>query len=60
MESICNEYTEYHDSGEKYFQIIKFIDIHRPQKVYERFRLPPVRPLRCDYFNKSLSENPCM
>ena len=34
--------------------------IHRPQKVYERFCLPRIRPLRCDYFNKSLSENPCM
>ena len=25
--------------------------IHRPQKVYERFCLPRIRPLRCDYFN---------
>ena len=32
-------------------------DIHRPQKVYERFCLPRIWPLRCDYFNKSLSEN---
>ena len=30
--------------------------IHRPQKVYERFCLPWIRPLRYDYFNKSLSE----
>ena len=36
------------------------VSIHRPQKVYERFCLPRIRPLRCDYFNKSLSENPYM
>ena len=34
--------------------------VHHPQKVYERFWLPRIRPLRCDYFNKSQSENPCI
>ena len=37
-----------------------FNNVHRPKKVYERFCLPRIRPLRCDFFNKSLSENPCM
>ena len=27
-----------------------------PQKVYERFCLPRIRHLRCDYFNRSLSK----
>ena len=35
-------------------------EVHRQQKVYERFCLPRIRPLRWDYFNTSLSENPCM
>ena len=34
--------------------------IHHPQKVYEQFGLPQIRTLRCNYFNRSLSENPCI
>ena len=35
------------------------VHVHRLQKVYERFCLRRIRPLWCDYFNRSLSENPC-
>ena len=34
--------------------------IHRPQTVYQVFWLPWIRPFRYDYFNRSLSENPCI
>ena len=33
---------------------------HHPQTVYERFCLPRIWSLRCDYVNGSLSKNPCM
>ena len=33
--------------------------ITRPTKFYEQSRLSWLRPSRCEYFNRSLSENPC-
>ena len=32
-------------------------EIHRSQKVYERFCLPRIRPLRCDHSNGPLSKS---
>ena len=36
----------------------RFRYVHRPQKVYEQFGALRIRPLQCNYFNSSLSENP--